>query len=161
MENKQQVQQTILDAGEEIPVPTMNVNLAKKDESAETPALIADKQLLDMFKEIVDTVKSDKKELDEAISVFGNMVMNDGDSTSATKEAYVNLLKMKADQSDKLTKVADLMTRIKMKERDTFPKYLAQNNTINVGGSGNNRRSLLEALNKAKEQRKEEGTHEQ
>jgi hypothetical protein len=55
--------------------------------------------------------------------------------------------------SDKMSKVADLMTRIKLKERDTFPKYLAaqQNNTINIGNNGNNsRRSLIEALNKAK-----------
>ena len=81
------------------------------------------------------------------------MVMNDGDATSSTKEALVNLIKIKSDMSDKMSKVADLMTRIKLKERDTFPKYLAaqQNNTINIGNNGNNsRRSLIEALNKAK-----------
>jgi len=79
--------------------------------------------------------------------------MNDGDATSSTKEALVNLIKIKSDMSDKMSKVADLMTRIKLKERDTFPKYLAaqQNNTINIGNNGNNsRRSLIEALNKAK-----------
>jgi hypothetical protein len=53
-----------------------------------------------------------------------------------------------------MSKVADLMTRIKLKDKDTFPKYLAanQSNTININ-SGNNKRQLIEAINKAKEKK--------
>jgi hypothetical protein len=52
-----------------------------------------------------------------------------------------------------MAKIADLMTRIKLKDKDTFPRYLAanQNNTININ-SGNNKRQFLEALNKKKEE---------
>ena len=82
------------------------------------------------------------------------MVFNEGDSTTSSKEAVVNLIKLRSEQSDKMTKVADLMTRIKLKERDTFPRYMAasQNNTINIGGD---RRALLEAITKAKSAQKD------
>ena len=58
--------------------------------------------------------------------------------------------------SDKMSKIADLMTRIKIKDKDTFPKYLAanQNNTININ-SGNSKRQFLESLNKKKEETNE------
>ena len=63
----------------------------------------------------------------------------------------MNLIKIKVDMTDKMSKVADMMTRVKLKEKDTFPKYLAtnQNNTININESGS-RRNLIEAINKAK-----------
>ena len=63
----------------------------------------------------------------------------------------MNLIKIKVDMTDKMSKVADMMTRVKLKEKDTFPKYLAtnQNHTININESGS-RRNLIEAINKAK-----------
>ena len=75
------------------------------------------------------------------------MVMNEGDASSASKEAIVNLLKIKSDTSDKMAKIADLRTRMKMKERDTFPRYLAaqQNNKIIIEGS---KREMIKSINK-------------
>jgi hypothetical protein len=75
------------------------------------------------------------------------MATNDGDSSSATKEAVVGLMKIKTDMSDKMSKVADLMTRIKLKDKDTFPRYLAQqqNNKVVIEGS---HRDLLKSINK-------------
>jgi hypothetical protein len=75
------------------------------------------------------------------------MVLNDGDASSASKEAIVNLLKIKSDTSDKMTKVADLMTRIKLKDKDTFPRYLAaqQNNKVIIEGS---KREMIKSINK-------------
>ena len=60
---------------------------------------------------------------------------------------YVNLIKIKSDTADKMSKVADLMTRIKLKEKDTFPRYLAaqQNNKVVIEGS---KRDLLKSINK-------------
>jgi hypothetical protein len=78
---------------------------------------------------------------------FIEMVMNEGDASSASKEAIVNLMKIKSDTSDKMAKVADLMTRIKLKEKDTFPRYLAaqQNNKVVIEGS---KREMIKSINK-------------
>jgi hypothetical protein len=147
----------VIEVVEDVPMPSMNVNVpAKKDEQQTAISnMVPDEQLLGMYSEIVNTIKDDKKSIDDAITFFSNIVINEGDGTTSSKEALVNLLKVKADQSDKLTKIAELMTRIKLKDRDTFPRYLAQNNTINVGNSGS-RRTLLEALKKAKQSKEEE-----
>ena len=139
---------------EESYIPSMNVTVDQSQNKPEEKVIISDKELVDFYQEIAKEVRKDKEEIDLVLANFINMVVNDGDSNSSTKEALVNLLKLKADQSDKLTKVADLMTRIKLKDKDTFPKYLAanQNNTINIGSD--NKRALLEALQKAKHEQK-------
>jgi hypothetical protein len=83
------------------------------------------------------------------------MVINDGDASSASKEAIVNLMKIKSDTADKMSKVADLMTRIKLKDKDTFPRYLAaqQNNKVVIEGS---KRDLLKSINKLANNKKGE-----
>ena len=120
--------------------------------------IVSDEQLVDVYNEVLDDIRKDRKQVDDFINNFADLVINEGDSTSASKEALVNLLKLKHDTSDKMAKIADLMTRIKLKDKDTFPRYLAanQNNTININ-SGNNKRQFLEALNNKK---KEENINE-
>ena len=136
-------------------VPQMNISVADKNINHDVSNLVKDEELVGMYKDIIDYIKDDRKEIDAYIDNFANMVMNDGDATSSSKEALVNLIKIKSDMTDKMSKVADLMTRIKLKERDTFPKYLAaqQTNTINIGNNSASRRTLIEALNKAKEKK--------
>ena len=135
-----------IDTAKEI-IPSMNVNLDKKNE--EQNNLISDEQILGIYSEIVSIIKTDTKEISEVLGDFVNLVINEGDSSSSSKEAVVNLLKLKSDQADKLTKIADLMTRMKLKDKDTFPRYLAasQTNNINIG---NSKRDILERLNKEK-----------
>lgn len=137
-------------------IPSMNVGLPAIQDQPEKE-LVTDEALLGLYGEIVNKIKEDTTEITSYLEEFANMVINEGDATSATKEAMVNLVKMKADQSDKLSKVADMMTRVKLKERDTFPRYMAaqQNNTINIGESGS-KRALLEAITKAQTKQKEE-----
>lgn len=134
-------------------IPSMNVGEIQKKE--EESALITDESLLTMYGEIATNIRGDRGEIDEVLNNFIDMVFNDGDSTTSSKEAVVNLIKLKAEQSDKMARIADLMTRIKLKERDTFPRYLAasQNNTINIGSD---RRALLEAITKAKKSPKKD-----
>ena len=86
------------------------------------------------------------------LTTFVDMVINDGDSTSASKEALVNLVKIKSDSADKMAKVAELMTRCKLKE--IFPKYLnaKQENTINIG-DGTTKRELLKQIEKARKKK--------
>jgi hypothetical protein len=127
-------------------IPSLNLNIEGKSNKEET-TIVSDEQLLDIYKEIMENIREDRKQVSEFIDNFADMVINEGDATSSSKEGLVNLIKVKTDMSDKMSKVADLMTRIKMKDRDTFPKYLAasQNNTINISS---NKRQLIEAINK-------------
>ncbi len=141
-------------------MPSMNLSVPNKEEEEEgdVSKLVSDDQLLGVYDEILNKIKSDRTQLDEVLDAFINMVINEGDSTTSSKEAVVNLIKIKSDQSDKMAKVADLMTRIKLKERDTFPRYLNahQNNTININDQGQ-KRALLQALNKAEKAKNKKG----
>lgn len=138
-------------------VPQLNIAMPDSQSTSDISNIVKDEELVGMYKDIIEYIKDDRKEIDTYIDNFANMVMNDGDATSSSKEALVNLIKIKSDMTDKMSKVADLMTRIKLKERDTFPKYLAaqQTNNINIGSSGTSRRTLIEALNKAKHKKEE------
>lgn len=129
-------------------MPSMNLNLPATKEEGESN-LITDESLLGIYGEIMTAIKADRDEVDHVLGNFVDMVLNGGDATSSSKEALVNLLKLKVDQSDKMTKVADLMTRLKLKERDTFPRYLAakQENHVTITAP-QSKRALLEAIAK-------------
>lgn len=128
-------------------IPSMNVdnNISTFEETKE--CIVSDGSLLGLYEEILDDCREDRKGIEEVLSTFMDMVLNDGDASSASKEAIVNLIKIKSDTSDKMSKVADLMTRVKLKEKDTFPRYLAaqQNNKVVIEGS---KRDLLKSINK-------------
>jgi hypothetical protein len=145
-----EVKEDLSIAGEVI--TSMNASsMSIQDSESSLSNIVSDEQLVDVYQEVLENIRQDRKQTEEFINNFADLVINEGDSTSASKEALVNLLKLKHDTSDKMAKIADLMTRIKLKDKDTFPKYLAanQNNTININ-SGNNKRQFLEALNKKK-----------
>jgi len=129
-------------------IPSMNVQMPSKNpEKDDVSTIVSDDQLMDIYKEILGNIREDRKQVSEFIDNFADMVINEGDSTSSSKESLVNLIKVKTEISDKMSKIADLMTRIKLKDRDTYPKYLSanQNNTINISSS---KRQLIEAINK-------------
>ena len=65
--------------------------------SPEQNSVISDEQLLGIYNEILEDLRNDRKEVDAILSNFVEMVMNEGDSTSASKEALVNLTKLKSD----------------------------------------------------------------
>lgn len=124
--------------------------LVNQNDNTEITEIVSNDDLVNMYDDIVHTIKKDRDEVDEVLKDFINMVMNEGDGSSASKEAIVNLLKMKMDSADKMAKIADLKTRIKLKEQNTFPAYLAQHNTYNLGSNVGDKRAMLEELNKAK-----------
>lgn len=129
-------------------IPSMNVNdMAEGQPQEAPPCIIEDEQVVGLYDEILDNCRKDRESADEVLANFIEMVMNDGDASSASKEAIVNLLKIKSDTSDKMSKIADLMTRMKLKEKDTFPRYLAaqQNNKIVIESS---KRDMLKSINK-------------
>lgn len=131
-------------------VPTMNVN-----EMVEQPEeeIVQNTELLGLYNEILENCRKDRASVDDVLVNFIEMVMNEGDASSASKEAIVNLLKIKSETADKMAKVADLMTRVKLKERDTFPRYLAaqQNNKVIIEGS---KREMIKSINKLAQKKK-------
>lgn len=131
----------------EMLLPTMNVSQEMVPHNEEKECIIKDETIVGLYDEILENVREDRNKADEILGTFMEMVINDGDASTASKEAIVNLLKIKADQSDKMSKIADLMTRIKLKDKDTFPRYLAaqQNNKVVIESS---KRDLLKSISK-------------
>lgn len=142
------------DAGEILQdlIPQMNVTLPEVPKPKE---LVEDGALLDVYGEIMGNLRSDRSQVDEVLSNFLEMVMNEGDTSTSSKEALVNLIKLKTDTADKMVKIADLMTRIKLKEANTFKPYMTakQDNktTINIEGS---KRALIESIAKLSKEAK-------
>lgn len=134
-----------------------NLEIAKSQETSlinkeENLSLISDSDLLGVYDEIMVNLRQDRTQVEDLIETFSNMVVNDGDSSSSSKEALVNLVKAKIDAADKMSKIADLMTRIKLKQPDTFQPWMNKNkresgNTINIyDSSGINRKTLMEKI---------------
>ena len=130
--------------------------LLNKEEKPQELSLISDESLLGVYGEILDNLRDDRSQVSGLVDTFSNMVLNDGDASTSSKEALVNLLKTKIEASDKMAKIADLMTRIKLKQPDTYQPWMGKNkdkggNTINIYDStGINRKSLMEKIQKGK-----------
>jgi hypothetical protein len=132
-----------------------------KPEQEVTPqemSIISDESLLGVYGEIMNNLRDDRDQVSTLVDTFSNMVLNDGDSTTSSKEALVNLLKTKIEASDKMAKIADLMTRIKLKQPDTYQPWMGKGKdksgpTINIyDSSGINRKSLMERIQKEKKE---------
>lgn len=106
--------------------------------------VVSDQDLLNIYNEIMEDLRNDRKEVDSILANFVEMVMNEGDSTSASKEALVNLAKLKSEIAIGKTKVADLMTSLKLKEKQISKINATQNNNITI----TDRRNLIETINK-------------
>jgi len=142
--------------GEKELVPTEN-------NSNEVVNIISDEMLLGIYGEILDNIRQDRVQIDSYVNEFAEMVINTGDASSASKEALVNLVRAKMDASDKMSKVADLMTRLKMKDTNTFKPYMNKgNNTINIieNSSGKSKSAIMKELRKKKQQQPKEQNNE-
>lgn len=129
-------------------IPTMNVSKDMIPQPEAKECIIKDEVIIGLYDEILDDCREDRKKVDEMLNTFLDMVINDGDASTSSKEAVVNLMKMRSDISDKKSKIADLYTRHKLKEKDTFKPYLnaQQNNKVVIEGS---KRDMLKAISKA------------
>jgi len=120
--------------------------------SSEGSTIVSDEQLMGLYGEILEDLRSDRKEVDAILSNFVEMVMNEGDSTSASKEALVNLTKLKSDIAIGKSKIADLMTSLKIKEKHASKIQATQNNNITI----TDRRNLIETINKLTNDKEEQ-----
>ena len=112
--------------------------------TGEQNAVISDDQLINLYEEILEDLRSDRKEVESMLANFVEMVMNEGDSTTSSKEALVNLAKLKSDIAIGKSRVADLMTSLKLKEKQASKINATQNNNITI----TDRRNLIETINK-------------
>lgn len=91
--------------------------------------LIPDQKILDYYDEAIQCIKDDRAEAEDKYFAMAEMVINGGDPSGATKEAMVNLLKLRNEGVNQMIKVLDLWTRLKMKDRITSSQqYLYQQN---------------------------------
>jgi hypothetical protein len=123
--------------------------------------LITDDALLSVYDEIMCNLRTDRTHVSELAEKFEDMVVNEGDSSTSSKEALVNLVKHKTETQDKMTKIAELMTRVKLKQPYGEAKgYLnkGQGNagprTINIyDQSGFNKKAMIEKVKAATEKK--------
>jgi predicted RecB family endonuclease len=119
----------------EIIIPITNLLDKPIAQEGEIDRLISDDKLLSVYQDVLTAVQKDREEISEILQSFLDMVLNEGDATSACKEAVVSLVKAKSETNDQVIKIADLMTRVKMKERNTFNPaiHAHQQNIYNLG----------------------------
>jgi hypothetical protein len=136
-------------------LPQLNVSMPMAPKKEEEVILIKNETMIALYNEILDACREDRKDADGAFKTFLEMVVNEGDATSSSKEAMVQLLRVRVEATDKMTKVMDLLMRYVLKERDTFPRYLNANQENNITiKTKSTKRSFLEKLEKAKKEEK-------
>ena len=137
-------------------LPPMTISVPQTGPVPEQNQLISDEQYLGFIDEIMTNMREDRKQVSDFIDTFSDMVLNDGDATTSSKEALVNLINTKVNLQDKMLKAADLMTRLKLKNPYAYSGPLQQNN-INIGSENTefNRKDIIKAINAAKKKPKE------
>lgn len=127
-------------------------NLPSLQVNSFTPAvdqakqLIPDEKIINYYEEAIQNIKDDRQEADSAFRTFLDLVINGGDATSASKEAMVNLLKIKTESNDKMLKILELWTRMHLRDRDTYPKYLAVQQNNKIEGTTRPARKMIEMM---------------
>ena len=96
-------------------LPPMTTLTDIEEKTGDVDRLIPDKKLLGIYQDALTNIQSDRAEISEVLQRFLDMVLNEGDATAASKEAVVGLVKAKSETNDQVIKIADLMTRLKMK----------------------------------------------
>lgn len=136
-------------------LPQLNVSMPLAPKKDEEVVLVKNETMINLYNEILEHCREDRKDADGAFKTFLEMVVNDGDATSSSKEAMVQLLRVRVEATDKMTKVMDLLMRYVLKDRDTFPKYLNANQENNITiKTKSTKRNFLEKLEKAKKENK-------
>lgn len=120
-------------------MPETKGDIQKIDASLPIPVetntqLISDEKITNYYEKAIQCIEEDRLEADGRYMEFADMVINGGDPSSATKEAMVNLLKIKNDGVNQMIKILDLWTRLKMKDKSTNSQIYAyqQNNKYEV-----------------------------
>ncbi len=125
--------------------------------------LFQDEELLGLCHEVLQNIRSDRKQIDSILCNLVEMVFNEGDSTTASKEVLASLMTTKTNTNDKMMKVVSLIAQFKLKEFDAENQKTnktlnaTQENHYHFGGS---RRSLLEQIEKMQKKKIKPKTEE-
>ena len=141
---------------EEVPVPPVVAQGAGPVQPTKANVvgpLFEDDELLSLASETLNNMRGDRKQLDTLISNFVEMVFNEGDSTTASKEALVALMVAKTNMSDKQMKLLEMIAKFKLKEMADAPKTVTVQENYHFGGS---RRSFLDHIDKRIKKKKNE-----
>ena len=76
-------------------MPKMNVSVGNQFPEMEPSNIVSDDQLVDIYSEILGCIREDRQQVAGFIDTMAEMVINEGDATSSSKEALVNLVKIK------------------------------------------------------------------
>jgi hypothetical protein len=125
---------------QEMPQVALNVNVAPGEVNIQ---LVQPEEIVSLVKTVMTDIEGEKHEIQEALVNFSEMVFNAGDATSASKEALVNLLKLKSDLIDKKARMLEMMMKVYKTEG---PKTVTahQHNDIYV----HDKRKLFDELDK-------------
>lgn len=145
---------------DDLNLPHMNITVPTSHQQPEqAPVLISDEEYLGFLDEIMTNIRDDRKQVSDYLDNFADMVINSGDATTSSKEALVNLVKLKLDLQDKMLKTADLMTRVKLKNTYAYSgphlNAMQQNNFISTDSDvgRKERKELIRAINQAKKKK--------
>jgi len=127
---------------EEVSIPQVALNISIPT-AENSPALVNPEQIVGLVQTVMTDIDAEKIEIQEAYTNFAEMVFNAGDATSASKEALVNLLKLKSDLVDKKTRMLEMMMKVYKTEG---PKNVTvrQDNDFHV----HDKRRLFDELDK-------------
>jgi hypothetical protein len=157
--NKHTKQEVMEKAINNIPdgkIPMMEVNIGNSLVSKNEKEIVKDEQMVSIWMEIMNMARDDRKQVDDLLENFINIVLNEGDASTSSKEALVALMKIKTDIPNNMTRMFDLLARIKMKDK-SIPEVVAkQVNKFNIGGGAPNKRKLLESMAKEAAKKKED-----
>jgi len=131
-------------------LPMMEVNVGGALQKNEKE-IVSDDQMIGIYNEILNMCRDDRQEVDDVLTKFINMVINDGDASTSSKEALVNLMKIKTDIANNMSRVFDLLARIKMRDRSIPDVVAKQVNKFNLAP----KRNLLDKLTKEAAKKKE------
>jgi len=106
---------------------------AQKEENA---ILISDNKILGYYEKAIQNIDADRSDAGEKFDVLFDEVINGGDATTASKEMATNFFKMKLEASDRMIKILDLWTRVKLREKNTMSDY--QKARTNIKNQQNN-----------------------
>lgn len=124
----------------QVPQVALNINLPPGETNIQ---LVQPEQIVSLVQTVMENIEGEKNEIQEAYVNFADMVFNSGDATSASKEALVNLLKLKSDLIDKKARMLEMMMKVYKTEG---PKTVTahQHNDIHV----HDKRKLFDDLDK-------------
>ena len=82
------------------------------------------------------------------------MVINEGDPSSASKEAMINALKLRHDANDKSLKLLDLCTRMWLKDKSTSTEIYAYQQNNKYEGNQPKAANVLDLIKKVEQEPK-------